>query len=64
MRGLGKGKALNDYAKQFFINYGVSEYHLRVSPKNIQARKFYHKLGMEEVGSELDGKVIRMKGYI
>jgi len=64
MRGLGKGKALNAYAKQFFINYGVSEYHLRVSPNNMHARKFYRNLGMEEVGSELDGKVIRMKGYI
>jgi len=64
MRGIGKGKELVHYAKHFFIDYEVSEYHLRVSPSNNQARKFYQKIGMEEVGLEADGKVIRMKGII
>ncbi|MDQ0160774.1 RimJ/RimL family protein N-acetyltransferase [Alkalibacillus salilacus] len=64
MRGVGKGTALHNYAKDFFGKYDVSEYHLRVSPSNMAARQFYHKIGMEEVGSEFDGKVIRMKGYL
>ena len=64
MRGLGKGKELHNYAKQFFENNKVSEYHLRVSPSNINAVKFYRKIGMEEVGPEIDGKVIRLKGYL
>ena len=64
MRGIGKGKELVYYAKHFFMDYEVSEYHLRVSPSNSQARKFYRKIGMKEVGSEVNGKVIRMRGRI
>ncbi|MFB5664240.1 GNAT family N-acetyltransferase [Alteribacillus sp. HJP-4] len=64
MRGQGKGKALHHYAKQFFKNNEVSEYHLRVSPSNNNAIKFYRTIGMDEVGTEVDGKVIRMKGYL
>jgi ribosomal protein S18 acetylase RimI-like enzyme len=64
MRGEGKGKELHDYARRFFINNKVSEYHLRVSPSNATAIKFYRKIGMIEVGPEVDGKVIRMKGYL
>lgn len=63
-RGNGKGKELHNYAKQFFKNNKVSEFHLRVSPSNTAAIKFYQKIGMEEVGPEGDGKVIRMKGYL
>ncbi|WP_338418771.1 GNAT family N-acetyltransferase [Paraliobacillus zengyii] len=64
MRGLGKGKELHDYAKKVFLNNKVSEYHLRVSPSNTTAIKFYHTIGMEEIGPEVDGKVIRLKGYL
>lgn len=64
MRGMGKGNELHNYAKQFFENNKVREYHLRVSPSNINAIKFYKKIGMEEVGPEVEGKVIRMKGYL
>jgi RimJ/RimL family protein N-acetyltransferase len=64
MRGKGKGKELHNYAKQFFQNNKVSEYHLRVSPSNTAAIKFYLKVGMKEFGPEVDGKVIRMKGYL
>lgn len=64
MRGLGKGNELHNHAKQFFENNKVSEYHLRVSPSNTAAIKFYRKIGMQEVGPEVDGKVIRMKGYL
>ncbi|WP_229717814.1 GNAT family N-acetyltransferase [Thalassobacillus devorans] len=59
-----KGKELNEYATRFFKDNKVSEYHLRVSPTNTPAIDFYHKIGMEEVGVEVEGKVIRMKGYI
>lgn len=64
MRGKGKGKELHNYVKQFFENNKVSEYHLRVSPSNTRAIEFYRKNGMVEVGPEVDGKVIRMKGYL
>jgi RimJ/RimL family protein N-acetyltransferase len=64
MRGKGKGKELHNYAKQFFQSNKVSEYHLRVSPSNTAAIKFYLKVGMKEFSPEVDGKVIRMKGYL
>lgn len=64
IRGKGKGTELHNYGEKFFKNNKVSEYHLRVSPNNIAAIKFYKKIGMEEVGSEVEGKVIRMKGYL
>jgi RimJ/RimL family protein N-acetyltransferase len=64
MRGQGKGKELHNYTKQFFEKNKVKEYHLRVSPSNSTAIKFYRKIGMEEVGEEFDGKVIRMKGNL
>jgi ribosomal protein S18 acetylase RimI-like enzyme len=64
MRRQGKGKELHNYAKQFFEYNKVREYHLRVSPSNTTAIKFYRTIGMEEVGREVDGKVIWMKGYL
>ncbi|MGM8215414.1 GNAT family N-acetyltransferase [Bacillaceae bacterium W0354] len=64
MRGQGKGQELHNYAKQFFKENKVSEYHLRVSSSNTTAIKFYCKIGMEKVGPEVDGRVIRMKGYL
>ncbi|MFZ3579216.1 GNAT family N-acetyltransferase [Virgibacillus sp. DJP39] len=63
-RGRGIGIELHNYAKQFFKTHKVSEYHLRVSPKNTSAIKFYRKIGMEEVGPEVEGKVIRMKANL
>ncbi|MGB6406562.1 MAG: GNAT family N-acetyltransferase [Planococcus donghaensis] len=63
-RGKGRGKELHAYAKEFFKNRRVKEFHLRVAPTNTPAIKFYHKLGMEELGPEVNGKVIRMKGSI
>ncbi|WP_253271149.1 GNAT family N-acetyltransferase [Sporosarcina sp. D27] len=63
-RGLGKGKELHNYAKQFFKDNFVQEYHLRVSPTNTAAIGFYRNNGMVEVGPEADGKVIRMKGEL
>ncbi len=63
-RGNGKGRMLHQYAAEFFEKNGVREYHLRVAPKNHAAIKFYKKIGMEEIGPELGGKVIRMKGEL
>ncbi|MEH6940707.1 GNAT family N-acetyltransferase [Bacillus sp. JJ722] len=60
----GIGQVLHKYAKQFFKSNNVSEYHLRVSPTNSSAMCFYRILGMKEIGPEIDGKVIRMKGYL
>ena len=64
MRGKGNSIKLHRYAEQFFKDNKVNEYHLRVSSSNKAALNFYHKIGMEELGPEVDGKVIRMKGYI
>ncbi len=63
-RGSGLGVKLHQYAVQFFKKQSVDEYHLRVSKTNSSARTFYQKLGMTEVGEEVNGKVIRMKGYV
>ncbi|WKA52840.1 GNAT family N-acetyltransferase [Planococcus liqunii] len=63
-RGLGLGKTLHEYALNFFIENGVKEYHLRVSPSNLPALSFYRNAGMEEIGLELGGKVIRMRGFL
>lgn len=63
-RGSGLGKHLHDYALDFFKKQNVKEYHLRVSPSNKQAINFYKKIGMEAMGEEVDGKVIRMRGTI
>ncbi|MFA5576499.1 MAG: GNAT family N-acetyltransferase [Tissierellaceae bacterium] len=63
-RGLGLGKELHKYALHFFKGYGVGEYHLRVSPTNRHALPFYYKNGIQRIGFEYGGKVIRMKGII
>lgn len=63
-RNIGLGKALHDYAMEFFKKRHVKEYHLRVSPTNERALGFYLKSGMEKLGKEIDGKVIRMKGRV
>lgn len=63
-RGRGLGKQLHQYAINFFTDYQVAEFHLRVSPGNKQAMSFYRKRGMSEIGNEIDGKVIRMRGIV
>lgn len=63
-RGLGNGNELFIYAIEFFKKRSLNEYHLRVAPQNHRARRFYEKHGMEQIGPELDGKVIRMQGFI
>ena len=63
-REKGLGQELHQYALNFFKENHLNEYHLRVAPGNKQAMKFYLKNGMVEIGSERDGKVIRMKGRL
>ncbi|CDQ17841.1 Acetyltransferase (GNAT) domain-containing protein [Halobacillus karajensis] len=63
-RGTGISRELVTYAHNFFKMHHIQEYHLRVASLNNRARKFYEKNNMVEVGPELDGKVIRMKGFI
>ncbi|KGX85833.1 GNAT family N-acetyltransferase [Pontibacillus marinus] len=63
-RGRGYGKVLHDYAMEFFKKHHIGEYHLRVAPDNHQAISFYKRNGMEEMYPEVDGKVIRMRGFI
>ncbi|MGW6302642.1 GNAT family N-acetyltransferase [Peribacillus butanolivorans] len=63
-RGASLGRNLHEYALKFFQNKGVTEYHLRVSPNNLQAVSYYHKNGLNVLKSELDGKVVRMKGIV
>ncbi|MGE6298363.1 GNAT family N-acetyltransferase [Guptibacillus hwajinpoensis] len=63
-RGIGIGKELHKYASNYFADQNLKEFHLRVSPSNPSALRFYHKLGMEEMGLELDETVIRMRGFI
>lgn len=63
-RGKGRGEELHAYAKKFFKSRHVIEFHLRVAPTNTSAIRFYYKIGMEEIGPEIDGKVIRMKGSL
>ncbi|WP_251660917.1 GNAT family N-acetyltransferase [Sporosarcina aquimarina] len=63
-RSKSKGQKLDDYAREFFKDNNINEFHLRVSPTNISAIKFYCKIGMNEIGLEVNGKVIRMQGFV
>lgn len=63
-RGGGRGQALHAYATDFFKRQQVNEFHLRVAPGNKPAVRFYERIGMQEIGPEVEGKVIRMKGRL
>lgn len=51
-RGRGQGMQLTNYAEKQFRQNGVSEYHLRVSPTNEQADRFYEKTGLTNLKEE------------
>lgn len=51
-RDRGLGADMYHYAKSFFQKHGVEEMHLRVSPSNTRAIRFYEKLGFERVRIE------------
>ena len=50
MRNLGLGAELDEYARQFFAQMGLSRARLSVSPTNLQAWRFYAKSGWVDVG--------------
>ncbi|CAH0311920.1 hypothetical protein SRABI96_05039 [Peribacillus sp. Bi96] len=51
-RNKGLGKELVRYAENFFRQFTVSEYHLRVSPDNQRAIRLYTKSGMVKIRDE------------
>jgi len=60
-RDRGIGKLQLDYAEVYFKNKGLLEYHLRVSPTNKRALRFYEKHGLKKMMTEqLTQTVIRM----
>ena len=52
LRGKGYGKKLTQYAEDVFRGHGMSEYHLRVSPANGSALRFYMKCGLVKIREE------------
>jgi len=60
-RDRGIGKLQLDYAEAYFKNKGLLEYHLRVSPTNKRALRFYEKHGLKKIMTEhLTQTVTRM----
>ncbi|MEY9869164.1 ribosomal protein S18 acetylase RimI-like enzyme [Peribacillus sp. B2I2] len=51
-RSKGLGKELVRYAENFFRQFNVSEYHLRVSPNNQRAIRLYTNSGMMKISEE------------
>jgi len=51
-RSKGLGKELVRYAENFFRQFNVSEYHLRVSPDNQRAISLYTNSGMVKIREE------------
>lgn len=44
-RGKGIGKHLDEYARDFFLGFGMNRATLNVSPTNLRAIRFYEKCG-------------------
>ncbi len=64
-RGKGIGADQIRYAEAFFKRYQMDEYHLRVSPTNDRALRFYQKHGFEFMMEEqLNHKVWRLRKKI
>ena len=60
-RGRGLGVELVNFSESYFIAEGVGEYHLRVSPSNERAVRFYSRCGFHRIAVEhLDHLVWRM----
>ncbi|MFJ7995010.1 GNAT family N-acetyltransferase [Peribacillus frigoritolerans] len=51
-RSKGLGKELVRYAENFFRQFNVSEYHLRVSPDNQRGISLYTNSGMVKISEE------------
>ncbi|WEG13821.1 GNAT family N-acetyltransferase [Pullulanibacillus sp. KACC 23026] len=64
-RGKGLGAEQLNYVESFFKRYGLDEYHLRVSPTNERALRFYKKHGFEFIMEEqLNHRVWRLRKRI
>ncbi|QQE77844.1 GNAT family N-acetyltransferase [Alicyclobacillus sp. SO9] len=61
-RGQGQGAQLTNYAEARFRQHGVSEYHLRVSPTNEHAVRFYEKAGLAKLKEESFNHVVWRMG--
>jgi len=57
-RGRGFGYKLINYAEAYFKRNSIKEYHLRVSPVNERAYKFYVKVGMTKLIEEDVGHIV------
>ena len=49
-RGVGLGKALDQYAMNYFKNKQMKKVQLSVSPANLQAVLYYNKMGWTNLG--------------
>ena len=61
-RGHGQGMQLTNYAEKHFRQNGVSEYHLRVSPTNEHAVRFYEKAGLTKLKQESTNHIVWRMG--
>jgi len=60
-RGKGYGLHLIKYAEDFFSQYNMKEYQLRVSPTNKSAVRFYKKHGFDQIRIEEEESVPRYR---
>ncbi|MDP9727824.1 GNAT family N-acetyltransferase [Alicyclobacillus tolerans] len=51
-RGKGFGEQLKNYVEDLLFRNGITEYHLRVSPTNVNAIRFYEKCGLLKIQEE------------
>ena len=63
-RGKGLGKDLIRYAEDFFRKSNVTEYHLRVSPTNERAIRFYNNSGMVKLREEKEKNLVYRMGKL
>jgi ribosomal protein S18 acetylase RimI-like enzyme len=63
-RGKGLGKDLIRYAEDFFRKSNVTEYHLRVSPTNERAIRFYKGSGMVKLREEKERNLVYRMGKL
>ncbi len=64
VRGKGYGWQLSHYAEDCFRHRAIPEYHLRVSPTNIPAVRFYEKCGLQKIKEEQGEHVVWRMGKL
>jgi len=63
-RGKGYGEQLTNYVEELFLRNGVTEYHLRVYPTNVNAIRFYGKCGLLKIREEQHQHVMWRMGKV